>query len=507
LKLSVSPSVDDRGLRLRSQPDMHGSIVAILQTGEMVETLDSENVVLASLGSKDQWLHVKNSAGLSGYCAAWLLIDPVNIVQSQNADQSLFLVIVSDRLDTNRLRLRLQPESIANTLASEPSGTILTVLESRAAAQSRLGVYGQWLHVQDPLGRQGYVSAYYVKEYTSPVSESAPVVRQGQNSELISLTDEPTKQPASTPQAEKLDSELTPLPAFPTQTSVTELIPIVEKPPTPFMVKVSNSVGTSSLRLRSMPSLSGSIVGVIPAGSHLEVLEPQQQALPKVGVFNQWLNVKDHLGRQGYTAAWFVEPPAPIPAPVDPTPVTLQPVAIVPKTTSGFEVPVLAQDSLYGNAACSPVSACMLLNYYHVLDQANRTVSPQQLINMLDPGDGTPGKGMSLSNVTDELESLGYMHISQKIHASLADLKAELANGPFIVTVGVKLVGPGTVSSGVPRSILGPGSTIHAMVLKDLSNDSALVNDPWSGKELSLPLDTFGSMWKLGLNGMYMIRP
>lgn len=507
MRLTVSPKVDDRGLRIRSQPDMHGSIVAILQTGEMVDTLEPEHVVLSRLGSQDQWLHVKTSGGLTGYCAAWLLTDPVALVKTESEDQVPLLVIVSDAVGNDRLRLRIHPESIAGTLASEPSGTVLTVLDPQNIARPRLGVYGQWLHVQDPQGTQGYVSAYYVREYTPPASAPMPVLQANADTELILLSDPASEQSAGSLGLEKVDPELTPLPAAPAQTGVSELIALEPTTAIAFKVKVSNSVGDRSLRLRSAPSLSGSVVGVLPAGAVLEVVEPEQEALSKVGVFNQWLHVKDDKGRQGYTAAWFVEPSRLTPTPPSTPQVAPAPAQVKPGPSSMGDVPLLAQNDLYGNAACSPVSACMLLEYYHGLDQANRTVTPQQLIGMLDPGDGIPGKGMSLSMVTDELESLGYKHISQKVHASLNDLKAELTNGPFIVTLGVKLVGPGTTTPGVPRSILGPGSTIHAMVLKSFRGDQVILNDPWTGTELSFPLDTFGSMWKLGLNGMYMIRP
>jgi uncharacterized protein YgiM (DUF1202 family) len=37
------------------------------------------------------------------------------------------------------------------------------------------------------------------------------------------------------------------------------------------------------------------------------VLEPADKALSKIGAVDQWLNVKDDVGRSGYTAAWFVE--------------------------------------------------------------------------------------------------------------------------------------------------------------------------------------------------------
>jgi hypothetical protein len=39
--------------------------------------------------------------------------------------------------------------------------------------------------------------------------------------------------------------------------------------------------------------------------SPLTVLEANAEA--KVGVFNQWLNVRDSSGTEGYVAAWYVQ--------------------------------------------------------------------------------------------------------------------------------------------------------------------------------------------------------
>ncbi|HEY3475359.1 MAG TPA: hypothetical protein VGK56_12160, partial [Anaerolineales bacterium] len=41
-------------------------------------------------------------------------------------------------------------------------GTELTCLEPKTTAQAKLGVRDQWIHVQDPTGEQGYVSALFV---------------------------------------------------------------------------------------------------------------------------------------------------------------------------------------------------------------------------------------------------------------------------------------------------------------------------------------------------------
>jgi len=173
------------------------------------------------------------------------------------------------------------------------------------------------------------------------------------------------------------------------------------------------------------------------------------------------------------------------------------------------DVPVKAQGNLYGNAACSLTSVSMVLDYYHTQDEKHRTVSPQELVGMLDKGDGTPGSGVSPSNLTDELGDLGYKNITERTHASLQYLMDQVKDVPVIVTVGVGLVGPGSTKSDVPRAITGPGNTIHAMVVKGFSPDgkTVVVNDPWTGKELQFPVEQFEDMWTRGSQGLYVIRP
>jgi uncharacterized protein YvpB len=334
MKLHISPKVEGRGLRMRTQPGFNGKILTVLQAGESLESLDADNIVQTRLGVKEHWLHVRNSDGQTGYCAAWLLV-----ASSSRSDASLGNPKSAPGFQQNPHLKQQNKNSVTRSQTFQPPKLNLSEVPPLSASQSQF-----------------------------------------------------------TPHTLASSSELTPLPA-------PQLIP--ETP---------------------------------------EILDS-------------------------------------------------------PSTPLIYAVPVLAQDDLYGNAACSPVSACMLLEYYHQLNPLNRTVSPQQLIAMLDPGDGVPGRGMSLSNVTDELLSLGYQRISEKIHATLDDLKKELIVGPLIVTLGV------TFASLGQRSIQGPGDTIHAVVVKGCSPDMIIVNDPWTGKELRLPQATFEKMWKLGLNGLYMIRP
>jgi uncharacterized protein YvpB len=70
-----------------------------------------------------------------------------------------------------------------------------------------------------------------------------------------------------------------------------------------------------------------------------------------------------------------------------------------------------------------------------------------------------------------------------------------------IVNAGVKLV------SKPARDITQAGSTNHSILVKAISDDSVLVNDPWSGSEKSFSRELFEKMWSNGQNYMVIVRP
>lgn len=89
-----------------------------------------------------------------------------------------FQVRVLPTLDPPGLRLRAQPTTASATLVFEAPGMVLSVLEAETSARTKLGVYGQWLQVQDASGRVGYVAAWYVESASgasqAPSSTPAP---------------------------------------------------------------------------------------------------------------------------------------------------------------------------------------------------------------------------------------------------------------------------------------------------------------------------------------------
>jgi hypothetical protein len=136
--------------------------------------------------------------------------------------------------------------------------TELICLEPKAQAKSKVGVQGQWLQVQDPKGDQGFVAAWYASE------------KKGGS----------TSAPAPAPAAGSA-----PVPA-----GSLALLP------------------TEEVALRSQPVISTeTLIRRVPVTERLICLEPTNQAIPKIGVQNQWLKVRDVGKKEGYVAAWYVK--------------------------------------------------------------------------------------------------------------------------------------------------------------------------------------------------------
>jgi len=142
----------------------------------------------------------------------------------------------------------------------------------------------------------------------------------------------------------------------------------------------------------------------------------------------------------------------------------------------------------------------MILEYYHSQNPAHRAASPDDLIGMLDSGDSTPAKGITLDKLNDDLGELGYTAPTPT--GSLEDLRNLLLDGPVIANIKVDLIG--TPGNGDIR--MGHTSD-HSVVVKGMSADAVIINDPWSGKEKVIERTTFEQMWREGGNYLVIIRP
>jgi hypothetical protein len=201
-----------------------------------------------------------NGAQLEREISAVLWFDSYGTVPAEppkptrvQAPAERFVIYVAE----DDLALRAEPALSGYLWKRLMMGTELISLEPKATAKSRLGANGQWIHVQDPAGDQGYVAAWYVSE-TKVVR--APV------------------QPVTAASSGSL-------------------------PPGALLF-----VPTAELSLRNQPKVAPeTLLRYVPVTEQLISIEPAQQVIPKVGVNGQWLQVKDTSGKEGYVAAWLVK--------------------------------------------------------------------------------------------------------------------------------------------------------------------------------------------------------
>jgi hypothetical protein len=157
-------------------------------------------------------------------------------------------VLVSQCVGPAGLHLRERPDGNSDSLTILSAGVELTSLEPADQALPKIGQAGQWLNVRDGSGTSGYVAAEYVESRDMPVAAPAP--------QLLTV--------------------------------------------------LVSSQASGGLNLRDRPSENGSIREILMPGTLLTVLEPAVTAQAKIGVVNQWLNVKLPGGMTGYVAAWYV---------------------------------------------------------------------------------------------------------------------------------------------------------------------------------------------------------
>ncbi len=188
------------------------------------------------------------------------------------------------------IRSSADTSSMANLVISVPAGTQLMLINASDAA--KIGQNNQWVRVREPGGKEGLAAAWYLEKVagTTPAPTTAPTPSPV-NESPTSTSKTPVPTPASTP-----STTPTTTPSTPTETPKDKLTLVV-----------SDAVGTSGLRLRKTPSMGGTLVTVLKAGTKLTVVEPVSKAKDKVGKPNQWIYVREPNGNRGYVGAEYVK--------------------------------------------------------------------------------------------------------------------------------------------------------------------------------------------------------
>lgn len=160
--------------------------------------------------------------------------------------------------NVDALTLRSSPQIADNNILKRlPANSKLLALEAEATAKAKVGQQNQWIKVRDIEGKEGYVAAWFVTSASEPALGARPTPTGGQKAD----------------------------------------------PPKTLRVRTT----ADSVTLRSKPMVAAdTIIQTMPLNSELLVIEtgtPEK----KIGVQNQWLQVKDLQGKEGYVAAWFVK--------------------------------------------------------------------------------------------------------------------------------------------------------------------------------------------------------
>ncbi|MEK6751540.1 MAG: C39 family peptidase [Chloroflexota bacterium] len=176
------------------------------------------------------------------------------------------------------LSLRAEPSVSGYLWKRMAAATELICLEPKAQAKSKIGVQGQWIQVQDPAGDQGFVAAWYVSEQKGKTASSSPA---------------PAPSPSTAPAPKPGGSSSSPAPS---------------SAPAPVPPGALAFYPTEELSLRSKPVISAeTLIRRVPTIEQLISLEPASQTIPKIGVQNQWLKVRDGNKKEGYVAAWYLK--------------------------------------------------------------------------------------------------------------------------------------------------------------------------------------------------------
>lgn len=241
------------------------------------------------------------------------------------------------------LNLRKSASATADRIRTLATTETLESLEPLAATAAKLGVKDQWLNV-----RAGAQSGFAAAEFLDFDAQSAalyPIVTpmtagkpfDGVYSEFTAAAGAPMVSPvnATVLAATGTALHLRTAGAAPSMITIDGLASITVQngsivrvgtpvgtaagalrvnvgrliDPTPMLLKGAVRVRpTQSLNFRKTPDMNGERIRALAMGEALESVEPQAATLAKIGVKDQWLNVKTSRGETGYAAAWLIEP-------------------------------------------------------------------------------------------------------------------------------------------------------------------------------------------------------
>ena len=266
-------------LAIRTQPlAIDSTLIKRVGINTEFRPLVADADAKARIGQMNQWLPVKAADGTQGYVAAWYLSLQKQMPPAVPAKKPVPVNAVVVKTTADAVALRSKPDTSDTTLIKRlPVGAELKVLDTPADVQRKVGVMYEWLNVQDVVGDQGVIAAWYIMVVSGLTAIGAQNQRE--------------TQPAS--------------------------FEVGGEPP-PVLLRAAEE----DLALRAEPVvLESTLIKRLPLGAEMIALEAPDIAAPKIGRVGNWIHVRAVAGDEGYVAAWAVverpEAPAPSAAPAD----------------------------------------------------------------------------------------------------------------------------------------------------------------------------------------------
>ena len=280
--LLVTP-VEDR-IRVRALP-VDGEMLDSISRGDVAEVLEGRDAALSKVGVQDEWLRLRSPGGTEGYSAAWFLevledestqqqpepaapsaptlslpipVPPTPAAPTPRSPLRMPGIVATAQLfvspTVELVRVRAQPLD-GEQIAVLSQNDVALVLEDAEAALSKIGVEGEWLRIRTPEGVEGYCAAQLFGVFDGSRPTAPGTTGQG---------------PGVSPDA--------PVYVTPTEDRV---------------------------QVRDQPGEEGEPIGTLSQGDVVEVIEERASALEKIGMQDEWLQIRTPSGAEGYTAAWY----------------------------------------------------------------------------------------------------------------------------------------------------------------------------------------------------------
>ena len=236
--------------------------------------------------------------------------------------------------------------------------------------------------------------------------------------------------------------------------------------------------------------LCGSLAGCHPVSNqavgsesvHVTLPPPQQIQLPSLTPFSAVeistaTFLPENRLKSATLPAFFQTP-------------TLKVVSGIEPDSKEYDVPLVTQDDLKYKGVkttlgCTAASVQMVLDYWKTINPDYKTISAQKIID-INTSQGTfrTGEGLSIENVKDELQNIGYvLEIYQNSDKEqLLSIFDEF--GPQIL-----LVKTGWVPTGANHLVV--------LVAYDKETDTVTVNDPWFDHPFTWDWEAFDGIWSL----------